>query len=95
MTPCIVRFFILQARKVYDAWNESKTEKILSEKEMKQKAKKAEKEKIEETLQRKKDAEKYFEAWKREKDEHIKVWFIKVSLSHTSHITPYFLVRYL
>lgn len=37
------------------------------------KQKQAEKEKMEEALQKKKEAEKYFESWKREKDGKIKV----------------------
>ena len=72
--PVNIPSMMFQAETLYDAWNTSKTEELLTEKvERKKKKKHLEKEKMETSIQRAREAEKYFNKWKKEKDDSRKV----------------------
>ena len=59
--------------KAFEAWNEQKTDTLKSKSSTKKKHQVNEKEAEEEKLQRKLEAKKYFESWKQNKDEELKV----------------------
>lgn len=79
--------FSVQAQKSFEAWGGKKAEVLKNKRNESKKKEQTLKEQEDEKLQKAKDAQKYFESWKQQKDEDIKVKEkrergVCVSLSH-------------
>ncbi len=62
-------FAFLQSQKAFEAWSANKDEKAKEKAHLIHDKKKIEKDKLDETQQKKMDSKKYFESWKAKKDE--------------------------